>query len=194
MEKYRQLSTGGLDEAQVAAVLERAGAGTVATGKLIKVWHGISISQGVATVLDELESSPSGTVTLVASTTQIAKAVTIVQALLNRPSGASATTVASASTESGEETTPAPAGDEAPAAAATAEAKDLPSASSAAAEEESGKPPLSCITVPATLNLTSTYTPREAEAGLDNIQVVSPAVSVILLVGRGLNPKAVGYG
>lgn len=56
MEKYRQLSTGGLDEAQVAAVLERAGAGTVATGKLIKVWHGISISQGVATVLDELVS------------------------------------------------------------------------------------------------------------------------------------------
>lgn len=56
MEKYRQLSTGGLDEAQVAAVLEGAGAGTVATGKLIKVWHGISISQGVATVLDELVS------------------------------------------------------------------------------------------------------------------------------------------
>lgn len=54
MEKYRQLSTGGLDEAQVAAALDGAGAGTVATGKLIKVSHGMSISQGVTTLLDEL--------------------------------------------------------------------------------------------------------------------------------------------
>lgn len=54
MEKYRQLSTGGLDEAQVAAALDGAGAGTVAAGKLIKVWHGMSISQGVTMMLDEL--------------------------------------------------------------------------------------------------------------------------------------------
>lgn len=56
MEKYRQLSTGGLDEAQVAAALDGAGTGTVDTGKLIKVWHGMSISQGVTKVLDELVS------------------------------------------------------------------------------------------------------------------------------------------
>lgn len=54
MEKYRQMSTGGLDEAQVAAALDGAGAGTVATGKLIKVSHGMSISQGVTTLLEEL--------------------------------------------------------------------------------------------------------------------------------------------
>ncbi|GAB0494476.1 hypothetical protein MMPV_005770 [Pyropia vietnamensis] len=193
MEKYRLLSSGGLDEAQVAAALDAAGAGTVATGKLIKVGHSLSITQGVATVFDELETSPSGTVTLVASTVHIAKAVTIVQALLNRSPSAPAATVAPANAESSEETAPTSAGEQVPAAATAAGDKNPPSASSPVAEE-AGKPPLSCITVPVTLKLTSTYTPRDTEAGLDNIQVVTPAVSVVLLVGRGLNPKAIGYG
>lgn len=195
MEKYRQMSTGGLDEAQVAAALDGAGAGTVATGKLIKVSHGMSISQGVTTLLEELEASPSGTVTLVAHAVQIAKAVTIVQALLNRSPGAPAASATSVSAEPGKDMTPTPAGEEAPAADAAALAEDSPATSSPVVkEEDAGKAPLSCITVPVSLNLTSTYTPRDAEAGLDNIQVVSPAVSVILLVGRGLNPKAIGYG
>lgn len=66
MEKYRQLSSGGLDEAEVAAALQGAGAGSVATGKLVKVWHGMGLSEGVALVLSELvrEEMVAGTLLL----------------------------------------------------------------------------------------------------------------------------------
>ena len=54
MEKYRQLSSGGLDEGQVSAALDAAGAGSPGMGKLIKVWHGMSLTEGVALVTAEL--------------------------------------------------------------------------------------------------------------------------------------------
>lgn len=54
MEKYRQLSSEGLDEAEVSAALAAVGAGSPGLGKLIKVGHGMCVSEGVALVSAEL--------------------------------------------------------------------------------------------------------------------------------------------